>query len=85
MIVLLGFDLGAVAWLMFGRRRGFVTADVTAWPPDFLLSGEGGRPSPARPRRWGPTTIRSSSANSIAACAATTSPERPPALRDNWP
>src|SRR4051812_28237117 len=30
MIVLLGFDIGAIAWLVFGRRRGFVTADVAA-------------------------------------------------------
>ncbi|GLY88582.1 PLD nuclease N-terminal domain-containing protein [Actinoallomurus iriomotensis] len=54
LIVLLGFELGAVAWLLFGRRRGFVTADVTAWPPDFLLSGEGSRDEPAAPGPLGP-------------------------------
>jgi|tagenome__1003787_1003787.scaffolds.fasta_scaffold20962081_2 hypothetical protein len=54
MIVLLGFDLGAIAWLVFGRRRGFVTADVTAWPPDLLLSGEGGRAEPGAPPPVGP-------------------------------
>ncbi|MFB9833414.1 PLD nuclease N-terminal domain-containing protein [Actinoallomurus acaciae] len=54
LIVLLGFELGAVAWLLFGRRRGFVTADVTAWPPDFLLSGEGSRGEPAAPAPLGP-------------------------------
>jgi uncharacterized membrane protein YbhN (UPF0104 family) len=54
MIVLLGFDLGAIAWLVFGRRRGFVTADVTAWPPDFLLSGEGGRTETGAPPPMGP-------------------------------
>jgi uncharacterized membrane protein YbhN (UPF0104 family) len=54
MIVLVGFDLGAIAWLVFGRRRGFVTADVTAWPPDFLLSGEGDRPEAGAPAPMGP-------------------------------
>ncbi|MDN3353989.1 PLD nuclease N-terminal domain-containing protein [Actinomadura sp. DC4] len=54
MIVLLGFDLGAIAWLVFGRRRGFVTADVTAWPPDFLLSGDGGRTEAGAPAPMGP-------------------------------
>jgi hypothetical protein len=54
MIVLLGFDLGAIVWLMFGRRRGFVTADVTAWPPDFLMSGVGGRAAPGAPAPMGP-------------------------------
>lgn len=38
LIVLFGFDLGAVAWLLFGRPRGFVTAGVAAWPPEFLIS-----------------------------------------------
>jgi membrane-associated phospholipid phosphatase len=38
LIVLFGFDLGAIAWLLFGRPRGFVTADVTAWPQEFLIS-----------------------------------------------
>lgn len=54
MVVLLGFDLGAVAWLLFGRRRGFVTADVAAWPPDYLLSGDGGRPEQGTPAPLGP-------------------------------
>ncbi|MGH3379333.1 MAG: PLDc N-terminal domain-containing protein [Actinoallomurus sp.] len=54
MIVLLGFDLGAVAWLVFGRRRGFVTADVTAWPPDFLLSGDDAQREPGVPDPVGP-------------------------------
>lgn len=54
LIVLLGFDLGAVAWLLFGRRRGFVTADVTAWPPDFLLSRDAGAPEPSAPAPMGP-------------------------------
>jgi hypothetical protein len=54
MIVLLGFDLGAAAWLVFGRRRGFVTADVTAWPPDYLLSGEGERRERGGPAPLGP-------------------------------
>ncbi len=40
LVILLGFDLGAVAWLLFGRRRGFVTADVTTWPPDFLTDAD---------------------------------------------
>lgn len=38
LVVLLGFELGAVAWLLFGRRRRFVPVRVSAWPPDFLLS-----------------------------------------------
>lgn len=53
-IVLFGFDLGALAWLLFGRPIGFVTADVAAWPPDYLLSSDGDgdgqpaeRPEPA--------------------------------------
>jgi hypothetical protein len=54
LIVLLGFELGAVAWLVFGRRRGFVTADVTAWPPDFLLSSDGSAGEPAAPAPMGP-------------------------------
>lgn len=54
MIVLLGFDLGAAAWLVFGRRRGFVTAGVTAWPPDYLLAGGGERPEPGAPAPLGP-------------------------------
>jgi Phospholipase_D-nuclease N-terminal len=54
MIVLLGFDLGAVAWLVFGRRRGSVTADVTAWPADYLLSGKGERPERGAPAPLGP-------------------------------
>lgn len=54
MIVLLGFDLGAVAWLIFGRRRGFVTAGVGVWPPEFLTSGDGGRPGTAAPGPLGP-------------------------------
>lgn len=38
LIVLLGFELGAVAWLVFGRtRRRYVTADVTVWPPSYLM------------------------------------------------
>jgi uncharacterized membrane protein YbhN (UPF0104 family) len=45
LIVLFGFDLGAIAWLLFGRRRGFVTADVTAWPPEFLISRDGAQHS----------------------------------------
>jgi hypothetical protein len=50
LIVLLGFDLGAIAWIIFGRRRGFVTADVGAWPPEFLVSGDGaGQESDAPP------------------------------------
>ena len=53
-IVLLGFDLGAVAWLVLGRRRGFVTADVTSWPPDFLLSADGARREPDAPGPVGP-------------------------------
>jgi hypothetical protein len=40
-VVLFGFDLGALAWLVFGRPRGYVTAEVSAWPTDFLSSGEG--------------------------------------------
>lgn len=47
LVVLFGFDLGAVAWLLFGRRRGFVTADVTAWPPDFLLASDDSQRSPS--------------------------------------
>lgn len=43
LIVLLGFELGAVAWLLFGRRRGFVRAGVGAWPPEFLTSRDFGR------------------------------------------
>jgi hypothetical protein len=54
LIVFLGFDLGAIAWLLFGRRRGYVTADVTAWPPDFLLSRDGGPPDPSAPAPMGP-------------------------------
>jgi hypothetical protein len=54
MIVLVGFDLGAIAWIVFGRRRGFVTADVTAWPPEFLLSGDGAHEEPATPAPLGP-------------------------------
>jgi membrane-associated phospholipid phosphatase len=49
LIVLLGFDLGAIAWLLFGRPRGFVTADVTAWPPEFLISSDGERQSASDP------------------------------------
>jgi hypothetical protein len=45
LIVLLGFDLGAVAWLLFGRRRGVVRAGVAAWPPEFLTSSDGERRS----------------------------------------
>ncbi|MCO6004404.1 PLD nuclease N-terminal domain-containing protein [Actinoallomurus purpureus] len=41
LIVLVGFELGAVAWLLFGRRRRFVTAGVAAWPPEFLTSRDG--------------------------------------------
>lgn len=47
-IVLFGFDLGAIAWLLFGRRRGVVRAGVPAWPPEFLTSGE--RPPGPPPR-----------------------------------
>lgn len=54
MIVLLGFDLGAIAWLVFGHRRGFVTADVAAWPPDYLLAGEDERREPGAPAPLGP-------------------------------
>ncbi|WP_345429115.1 PLD nuclease N-terminal domain-containing protein [Actinoallomurus vinaceus] len=56
LIVLLGFELGAIAWLLFGRRRRFVTAGVTAWPPDFLTSaGNDGRASaPAERGPLGP-------------------------------
>lgn len=54
LIVLIGFDIGAIAWIVFGRRRGFVTADVTAWPPDFLLSGDGSQQEPAAPAPLGP-------------------------------
>jgi hypothetical protein len=49
-IVLFGFDLGALAWLLFGRPGGFVTAGVTAWPPDYLLSSEGDGDGPAAER-----------------------------------
>jgi Phospholipase_D-nuclease N-terminal len=42
LIVLFGFQLGAIAWLLFGRRRRFVTAEVTAWPPEFLTSRDAG-------------------------------------------
>jgi phospholipase D-like protein len=49
LIVLLGADLGALAWLLFGRPRGFVTADVAGWPPDFLLSRDGSRKAAERP------------------------------------
>jgi uncharacterized membrane protein YbhN (UPF0104 family) len=54
LIVLLGFDLGAIAWLIFGRRRGFVTADVSAWPPDFLFSRDGAPREPGPPAPMGP-------------------------------
>jgi hypothetical protein len=54
LIVLLGFDVGAIAWLAFGRRRGFVTADVTSWPPEYLLSGDGERREPDTPAPVGP-------------------------------
>ncbi len=58
LVVLLGFDLGAIAWLLFGRRRGFVTADVTAWPPDFLMSADDDTQAagtdPGRPAPMGP-------------------------------
>jgi hypothetical protein len=54
LIVLFGFELGAVAWLLFGRRRRFVTANVTAWPSDFLLSGEGSRVEPGASAPLGP-------------------------------
>jgi hypothetical protein len=59
LIVLLGFDLGAIAWLLFGRRRGFVTADVTAWPPEFLTSADddaqqSSHKNPGRPAPMGP-------------------------------
>lgn len=49
LVVLLGFELGAVAWLLFGRRRRFVTARVSAWPPDYLTSR--GDEDPAGPDR----------------------------------
>lgn len=53
LIVLFGFDLGAIAWLLFGRRRGVVRAGVSAWPPEFLTSSDGdqrpGRPSGPAP------------------------------------
>ena len=54
MIVLLGFDLGAIAWLVFGRLRGFVTAGVSAWPPDFLLANGGARREQGAPAPLGP-------------------------------
>jgi phospholipase D-like protein len=54
LIVLLGFDLGAIAWLVFGRRRGFVTADVTTWPPDFLTSSDDSSDDPQQPSSDGP-------------------------------
>ena len=54
LIVLLGFELGAIAWLLFGRRRRFVTAGVSAWPPDFLLSGEGEQRGSGTPAPMGP-------------------------------
>lgn len=54
MIVLLGFDFGAIAWFVFGRRRRFVTADVAAWPPDHHLSGESERRDPGGPAPMGP-------------------------------
>ncbi|MCO5994525.1 PLD nuclease N-terminal domain-containing protein [Actinoallomurus rhizosphaericola] len=54
LIVLLGFELGAIAWLLFGRRRRFVTAGVTAWPPEFLTSREFGRDDPGPADRRGP-------------------------------
>ncbi|GAB3960830.1 PLDc N-terminal domain-containing protein [Actinoallomurus acanthiterrae] len=56
LIVLLGFELGAIAWLLFGRRRRFVTAGVTAWPPDFLTSagGEGREEAAAERGPLGP-------------------------------
>ena len=38
LVVLIGFELGAAAWLLFGRRRGYVSAGVTAWPPEYLTS-----------------------------------------------
>lgn len=54
-VVLFGFDLGAVAWLLFGRRRGLVTARVPAWPRDFLISrGDDGPRDPARQIPLGP-------------------------------
>lgn len=55
LVVLLGFDLGAVAWLLFGRRHRFVTAGVTAWPPEFLTSrGDDGSGDPAPQVPLGP-------------------------------
>ena len=57
LVVLLGFELGAVVWLLFGRRRRFVAARVAAWPPEFLTSrGDepaGSDPTP-EPRPIGP-------------------------------
>lgn len=54
LIVLLGFELGAIAWLLFGRRRGFVTADVSGWPPDLLTSAGQGGGDAARSAPLGP-------------------------------
>ncbi|MEV5707652.1 PLD nuclease N-terminal domain-containing protein [Actinoallomurus sp. NPDC052274] len=42
LVVLLGFELGAVAWLLFGRRRRYVRAGVTGWPSEFLTSRDAG-------------------------------------------
>lgn len=54
LIVLLGFEFGAVAWLVFGRPRGFVTARVAAWPLEFLTSRDAGRGEPEGPVEHGP-------------------------------
>ncbi|MFL6055526.1 MAG: PLD nuclease N-terminal domain-containing protein [Actinoallomurus sp.] len=54
LIVLFGFQLGAIAWLLFGRRRGFVKAGVAAWPPEFLTSRDAGGDGPEAGDRGGP-------------------------------
>ena len=76
MIVLLGFDLGAVAWLLFGRRRGFVTADVAAWPRSSSSPGTATSANRTRPIRW---ARRRSGVprSSTAACVATTRADDP--------
>lgn len=55
LVVLFGFDLGAAAWLLFGRRRRFVPAGVSAWPPEFLTArADDGADDPDRQAPIGP-------------------------------
>jgi hypothetical protein len=54
LVVLLGFELGAAAWLLFGRRRGFVSASVPAWPEYRTSRGGEGAGDPGRQVPLGP-------------------------------